>query len=120
MFRAAVLSLALTVVVGQNTAPLCWAWCDPQPAAETECHHHDTVATSVSMVGDVTCDMVVFSGVGFLREEPRQSASPQHARHAILVPRYELASLTTDDRPGPEPGSEWSPGNRTLPTVLRL
>ena len=120
VFRAAVLSIVLTLVIGQNTAPLCWAWCDPMPAAETGCDHHDAVATSTTSVGDGTCDMVVFSAVGFLREEPRRGVSDQNAQHAILIPCDQLAHATMATRPGPNPGFEPSPGQPTLPAVLRL
>ena len=120
VFRAAVLSIVLTLVIGPNTAPLCWAWCDPMPAAETGCDHHAAVATSTSVVSDGTCDMVVFSAAGFLREEPRRDLFDQNAQHAILIPCDQLAYGTIAAQPGPNPGFQQSPGQRTPPAVLRL
>ena len=110
----------LTVAAGQDAALLCRAWCDLETTAETDCHHRDASGISTSVASGDTCVMVAFSGVWFLREEPRQGVSPPDAHHAILVPRYELAHLTSGDRPGPEPRPDWSPGQRTLPTLLRL
>lgn len=120
VFRAAVVSIVLTLVIGQNTAPLCRAWCDSMAAAETRCHHHDAVATSVSTVGDVACDMAVRSALGFLREELQRGASSHNAQHAILIPCDPLAHVTVAARLSPDPGLERSPRQRTLPTVLRL
>lgn len=115
--RAAVLSIVLTLAVGQN-APLllCRAWCDQQAAAASGCHHQNP-APSLSMAGDDSCDNVLIAA--FLREQVRRGVSSPDRDHAIPVLLYQLAPSATDVRPGQQPGRECSLETRPLSTVLR-
>lgn len=118
MFGAAVLFIALTLAVGPNAALLCSAWCHPQSAAATGCHHEDP-GTTPSIAADESCDDGVLSAA-FLREELRRNVSAQGVVHATLVPRYQLAHSTTDPGYRHEPWREWSLEKRSLATALRI
>ena len=119
MFRAALLSVVLSLAVGPNAELLCKARCHPQAAASAECHHAEST-NSAGMAGDNNCDHVVLSVGTFLREEFRPGRPSLNAGHAVVVPRYQLAHLTTDARPGQQAGREWSLEKRPLPTALRI
>ena len=119
VFRVAVFSVVFTLTVGQNAALLYRMWCDSQTAAASGCHDEDS-ATSPSVVGDDTCDNMALSAAPFLREEVRRSVSSPNEDNAIPVPRYQLAHLTTDARPGHEPRGQWSLDHRPLATALRI
>jgi len=119
VFRAAVLSIVLTLAVGPNATLLCRTWCDPQAAAASVCRH-EAPATSPSVAGDDSCDNMVLSAAAFLRKDVRRGVSAPDAAHAVLVPRYQLAQSTTDASRRHEPGREWPLDKRPLPTVLRI
>jgi hypothetical protein len=119
VFRTLVLSIVLTVAVGQNAALLCSAWCRPQVA---ECHHDKPAATS-SVISYNTCDECDKEAVGaalFLREDVRRTVCDPDVDHAILVPRSQIAQVTIDTRLRREPSPQWSLERRSLATVLRL
>ena len=120
MFRPSVLIIVLALVGGQNIAPLCRAWCSPQSPVEAPCHHDGSMPTATSAVANVTCDMVAVSGAGFLRQEFSQDASSQDLHHAVLVSRADLAHPTSNNRLGFGRSTNWAPGRRPLPTILRL
>ena len=81
MFRAAVLSIVLTLAVGPNASLLCGTWCDPQAVAARGCHDEDPV-TPPSVAGDGSCDHVVLSVAAFLREDVRRGVSAPDAGQA--------------------------------------
>ena len=120
--RAVVVSIVLTLAVAPNAALLCRAWCDPQVAAASACHHEKSPATS-SVVADPTrdeCDQSAVRPAQFLREDVRRSVSALDAGDAILVARYQFAPSTTDTRSGQEPWREWRLEKQPLLTALRL
>lgn len=116
MFRAALVSIVFSLTVGQNVALLCRTWCDALAAAASECHHKNS-STTPSVAGDEDCGKVVVAATAVLREDVRRDASSQDT---IPVPRYQLAQLTIDERPGQEPWREWSLEKRPLLTALRI
>jgi hypothetical protein len=119
VFPAAAISIVLILAIGSNAQLLCKAWCHPQAAAASECHHENS-STPPSVAGDENCDNVVVAATAVLREDMRRDVSSQDANQAIPVPRYQLAQLTIDERPGQEPWREWSLGKRPLSTALRI
>jgi hypothetical protein len=119
VFRAAALSVVLTVAVGPSASLLCKAWCHPQAGATTECHHADPTA-SPSVAGDDHCDNVVLGATAVLPEEGRRGVSVPGADHATPVTRYQPAPPTTDTNPRHEPWREWSLEKRPLSTALRI
>lgn len=119
MFRAALLSIVFSLAVGQNLALLCRTWCDAHAAAASECHQKNSSARP-GVTGDENCDNVVVAAIAVLREDVRRGVSSPDANHAIPVPRYQLAQLTIDARPGREPWREWSLESLPLSTALRI
>jgi hypothetical protein len=118
VFRLAALSIALTVAAGPSATLLCRTWCDPQAAA-TRCH--EDAFTSPSVVADDGCDKLVLSSAAFVREDVRRrGVSSSGGEHAIPVPRYQLARLTTDESLGHKPGRDWSLEKQPLETALRI
>lgn len=118
VFRVAVLSIVLTLAVGQNARLLCKVWCDPHEAAATSCHDQDSASPSVT--GDDDCNNVVPSVAALVREDMRRSVSAPDAQHAIVVQRFQFARSLTDTRPGHEPWQDWSLEKRLLVTALRI
>ena len=119
MFQAAVLSIVLTLAVGQNVALLCRTWCDAHAAAASECHHEHSSNTP-SVAGDDNCGNPVVGATAVVREDVRRGVSSQDTNHAIPVPRYQLAQLRIDSCPGQETWRERSLEKRPLSTTLRI
>ena len=119
VFRTTLLSLVLSLAVGQNASLLCSDWCRLQPPAESDCHHQASI-NSPGVMGENSCNDAVFSVGAFLREESRPGGLAPNVVHAVAVPRYQLAQFPTDDRPGQPPGREWSFEVRHLSVALRI
>ncbi|SRR6266545_419711 len=120
MFRTALLSIVLSLAVGSNARLLCSAWCHPQAAAASVCHHHPGLPNSPDVADENSCHHVVCSASVFLLEEAWSGGSRPDLGHAIVVPRYQLTSLTTHGRPGHEPRRDWPVENRPLLATLRI
>jgi hypothetical protein len=119
VFRAALLSIVLSLAAGQNAVIfVCKAWCDAHAVTASECHHENS-STTPSVVGGDCSDMVV-ADTAIVREDTRRDVSSVDANQAIAVPHYQLAQLTPDTRPGQEARRAWSVEERRLSTVLRL
>ena len=119
MFQAAVLSIVLTLAVGQNVALLCKTWCDAHAAASSECHHENP-STTPSVAGDEHCDNVMVAAAAVLREDVQCGVSSSDAKQAIPIPRYQLAQLTIDARSGLDSWREWLLEKRPVSTALRI
>lgn len=119
VLRAAVLSIVMTLAVGQNAALLCRAWCESQAADASGCHHEQQ-ASSTSVSADDICDHVVLSLAAVLREDVRRGVFAPDADYAILVSRYQLAPSKTDPRPRHQAARERSLEQRPLSTTLRV
>jgi hypothetical protein len=118
VFRAIVFSIVLTVTAGPSAAVLCRAWCSPQAATASVCHH-TTPTASTSVAADDTCDDVWLGAAAFLREDVTDASAPDGNR-AILVSGDQLANMAICERHRPDSRQEWSLGNRPLSTALRL
>jgi hypothetical protein len=145
VLRTVALSIVLTLAGAPEAPLLCKAWCHPQVASASACHHGlaaaganasdqgEPAASSASgdvegsaapsVVWDATCPYCDKGGlvaVPFLREDGRRSVSALNSLQAILVPRYQFAPSTTHSRAQHESGRDWSPEGRHLPSVLRV
>ena len=118
VFQAVLLSIVLSLAVGQSVALMCRGWCNAHVAAASGCHHEDSPTPTVA--GDESCDNVVAAATAVLREDVRRDVSSQDANHAIPVPRYQLAQFTIDTRQNQEAGRRWLLENRPLSTALRI
>jgi hypothetical protein len=108
----------LTLAVGQDATLLCRIWCNPQSAAASGCHYEGSSISPV-VAGDSGCDRELGAGV-FLREETGRLVGAAVVAHAIVVPRYQIAQLTTVARAGWATEREWALATRPLSTALRL
>jgi hypothetical protein len=76
MFRAFVLSIALSVLAGPSAPLLCRAWCDHVlPAAVASQCHHDPSAEAVITAGLHSCPGVTTSTAALVREDSRRVES---------------------------------------------
>jgi hypothetical protein len=72
MFRAAVLSVALTLAIVPNVTVWCAAWCQSEQVPMPGCQHDDLIAPSRVTEGD-GCRTAVTTAMTFVRDEaPRQ------------------------------------------------
>jgi hypothetical protein len=117
VFRAAVVSIALTLAIGQNAVLLCQAWCDPHEAAASGCHHN--TATSPSLTGNDNCTDT-FAAIAFVREDLRRGTSIPDAQHAVVIPAFRFAPPSTEIRSGHDPGQQSPLESRPPVTPLRI
>src|SRR5262245_61536343 len=54
VFRAALVSIVVTLTLGQNAAFLCSVWCHPQQSANSACEHQAPM-TSPTVTGSESC-----------------------------------------------------------------
>ena len=137
VFRAVILSMVLTLAVGQNAALLmCTTKCDA-PAAPASAPHHEHSApasasaphnehssnhssTSLTVAGSECCDDMRVSAAAFVREDVRRNVSSPDAGYAIPVPSYEFLHPTSAARPGQGAGRQWWLDARPLSSALRI
>ena len=119
MFRAAVLSIVLTLAAGQQAALLCRIWCPPDAAATPSTCQHEHAATSLRVTENNHCATLVLNA-SFLREDvgPRGLAGDHQLANA--APSYRLASVMTAQGLGQDPARLQSPRHCPLETALRL
>jgi hypothetical protein len=118
VFRATLVSIVLTLAVGQDVTLLCRVWCDAPLAAASGCHYEDTIDVP-SVTGDRSCDYVLGASA-FLREEARRTVAGPDAAPALVVSRAQIAQLTIGARPDWEPTREWSLTRQPVSTALRI
>jgi hypothetical protein len=117
--QAVALTIVLTLAVGQDVALLCRTWCDAHAAAASECHHRNS-SPMPSVAGDENCDNMAVAATAVLREDVWRDVSSQNANQAIPVPRYQLAPLTINARPGQDAWRARMLEKRPLSTALRI
>ena len=101
MFRAALVSVVLTLAIGPNAGLLCTVWC--LDATSTGCPHQDST-TSPSVRADDTCNEVAVGAVAFVREDGRRIAPAPDSQNALVVIRFRFVAPPIDPRPGYESG----------------
>ena len=117
MFRATVLSIVLTLAIGQNAGLLCTVWCPD--ATSTACPHRDST-TSPSVRADDTCTNVVVGAVAFVGEHGRRTAPGPDLQNALVVLRFRFVAPPIDPRPGYESGRRLLLEERPLGIALRI
>ena len=101
VFRAALFSIVLTLVVGQDASLLCKVWCSDTTAPA--CPHQDST-TSPSVSAHDNCRTDVGAAVAFVREDARRTAAAPDVQNALAVPRFLLALSHRDLGSGFESG----------------
>jgi hypothetical protein len=121
VFRAALLSIVVSLAVGPNASLLCGTWCAAKAAAASGCHHK-TLCDTLGVARDSNCDNVVGgpAATAALREDVRRGVSSQDASQAVPVTRDQFVQLTIDAAPGHEPWRAPTPDSRPLSTALRI
>ena len=117
VFRAAVVSIVLTLAVGQNAALLCSVWCHP-PEATTGASEHQCQATSPSVIGNDSCTRLAAEATAFVREDVRRGASAPDAQHGVVVAWFQFAPPPGHSTSGRQLRQQTPP--RALPLILAL
>jgi hypothetical protein len=123
MFRAALLSIVLTLAIGQNAGLLCKVWCHETTSAG--CPHQDSTTfldstTPPSVSADDNCRNAFAGPVAFVREDARRTAAAPDTQNALIVPRFRLAPSPTDVRPGFDSRQQQPLEERPLVITLRI
>jgi hypothetical protein len=95
VFRAAVLSIVLTLAIGPNATLLCSVWCHPDEATTSACQHQD-VTSSPQVTGEDSCRTAPTSTTAFVREEAKRTSPTPIAQQAVASPRFRLGPPPTD------------------------
>jgi hypothetical protein len=117
VFRAAVLSIVLTLAVGPNASLLCAVWCHPDAASTGSCEHPDPTSTPSVNAKD-GCPDIAAGTSALVREEMRRGVSASDGQHAVVVPPFQFVPPPTPPEFGREPGQH--PPLEARPLVLAL
>ena len=115
VFRAAVVSIVLTLAVGQNAALLCSVWCHPPEAGTGVCEQHQVTPPSVT--GNDSCKQLA-AATAFVREDLRRGASNPDAQHGIVVAWFQFAPPSAHSTSGGKLRQQTS--LRAAPLILAL
>ena len=89
VFRAALVSIVLTLTLGQNAALLCSVWCHPQQNATGTCEHQVPM-TFPGVTGNESCIQVAAELTALVREDARRAATDSHAQQGSVLARFPL------------------------------
>jgi hypothetical protein len=116
VFRAALVSIVLTLALGPNAALLCGTWCHSGAGMVGACQHQ-TEATTPGVSADDEC-AVNGNPTLFVREDGRRSASTPDIEATVATARFAFTPPTTGIL------SAYAPDGRLLlelrPLVLAL
>ena len=116
VFRAALLSIVLTLAVGPNASLLCAVLCHPDAASTGSCEHRDPTSTSVR--SNDGCPDIAAGTAALVREEVRRGVSASDRQHVVVVPRFQFVPPPSPPEFGREPGQ--GPPLEARPLVLAL
>ena len=118
VFRAALLSIVLTLAAGQNAALLCSVWCHSGGGMAGACEHQTQAATPGVGAND---DCAVNGNpVVFVREDGRRSASAPDVAGAVAVARFAFTPPAAGILSAYEPNSRLLLELRPLVLALRI
>ena len=118
VFRAALLSIVLTLAAGQNAALLCGTWCHSGAGMAGACEHQTQAATPG--VGAHDDCAVNGNPVVFVREDGRQSASAPDVAGAVAVARFAFTPPAAGTLSAYEPNGRLLLELRPLVLALRI
>lgn len=119
MFRAAVLSVVLTLAFGPNATVLCAVWCHPEGDKTSACQHQDAT-TSPQVIGEDGCRTVPAAATAFVREEAKRESRTAGAQHAVLIPPFRFAPSLTETTRTNDPSTLLAVGSPPLLIALRI
>jgi hypothetical protein len=96
VFRAAVLSIVLTLAIGSNATLFCSAWCHPLEAKASACQHRDAT-TPQQIAGGDSCLFVTAAGTAIVREDATRGPGTGDAPYVDYAAfRYPARPAHTD------------------------
>ena len=118
VFRAALLSIVLTMAAGQNVALVCGVWCHSGEGMAGACENQ-TEATAPSIVANDEC-VVNGNPVVFVREDGRRSGSLPEVAGALAPARFAFTPPAAGALSTYEPNSRLLLERRPLVLALRI
>ena len=118
VFRAALLSIVLTLAAGPDAALLCGIWCHSGGGMAGACEHH-TETTSPAIIANDDCT-VSGSAIVFVREDARRSTSAPTVQGGDLVPQSALTPPASGRHSRYEAASRGPLESRPLMLALRI
>jgi hypothetical protein len=118
VFRAAILSIVLTLGAGPNTALLCKAWCHTGEGTGNVCEYQMQTASPM-VTTDEDCKEAIVGAMAFVREEG-QRISAHDVQSAAVVQRFTFTPSVPQTRSGYHPGSRLLLETRPLVLALRI
>lgn len=115
--RAAVLSFALTLALGQNASLVCAVRCHPEGASA--CEHQDETTSTPRVAGNDDCAELTASAAALLPEAVRPG-SRSHLQLAVVVVQVHLLTPPVRRGFGQEPGHREPREARPLVRPLRI
>lgn len=118
VFRAAVLSIVLTLAIGPGTNLLCSVWCHPENATSAACEHQN-VTTSPRTTDENSCPTIQ-AAAAFTRDEAKNGSSPNGDQPAAFVRTLRVAVPLTDAIRPRAPDHSPASAVPLLPIALRI
>ena len=94
VFRAAVLSIVLTLAIGPNASLLCSVWCHPGAATTSTCQHQDATP-SPRVTGEDSCKTAPSNATALIRKEARRGSPTPRAQQVIAVRQFQFVPPPT-------------------------
>jgi hypothetical protein len=118
VFRAALVSIVLTLTLGQNAALLCGVWCQPGQSANSACEHQ--VPMTLSVTGNESCVLIVAGPTALVRDDARRVAAGSDAQQGPVVARFQLLPPSASPARDLENAHAAPPAARPLVLALRI
>ena len=118
MFRAALLSIVLTLAAGQDAALTCGVWCHSGGGSAGACEHQ-TETTSRGIFANDDCT-VSGNAIVFVREDARRSTSAPTVQSGALVPQFAFTPPASGSLSGYEAAGRQLLESRPLVLALRI
>ena len=118
MFRAALLSIVLTLAAGQDAALWCGLWCHSGGQMSGGCEHQ-TEPTSLGIIGNNDCT-IDGNAMEFVREDARQSVSAPSVQSGAALPLFVLTPPASGRHSGDDAAGHRLLDLRPLAFALRI
>jgi hypothetical protein len=118
MFRATVLSIALTLAVGPTASLLCGVWCHSD-ASTGSCEHRDPTSTP-SVTAKDGCPDVAADAAALVREEVRRGVSASDGQYAVVGASAHFVPPPAPPQVRRESGQQVLPETKPLLLALRI
>lgn len=118
MFRAALLSIVLTLAAGQDAALICAIWCHSGGGMAGACEHQtETASPGIGANNDCS---VSDSAIVFVREDAPRSTSAPTVHGGVLVPQFAFTPPASSRRSAYGAAGRWLLELRPLVLTLRI